>query len=132
MNRRAFLFAGLVAPTAVGPARAASALQVIYVGGRDCAPCARWKDKYQAEWLASPEFRQVTWIEIESPKLRDAYRERFWPGELKAVLDQLPRQSGTPRFLIVKEGRVVSNEFGGSKWLNTTAHLKKLLARMVA
>ena len=127
MNRRAFLFASLAASTAIGTARASSSLEVIYVGGWDCGPCTQWKNKYKAGWLASPEFRQVAWIEVESPKLKEAYQERFWPGELKGVLEQLPRKSGTPRFLIVKAGRVVSNEFGGSKWLNTMDHLKKLL-----
>jgi hypothetical protein len=39
----------------------------------------------------------------------------------------LPRKSGTPRFLVVRNGRVVSNEFGVSKWLNTMAELRKLL-----
>jgi len=126
MNRRALLFGGLVVAP-IGSVRAASPLQVIYVGGWDCEPCSRWKSAYKADWLASPEIKRVTWIEVEAPKLREAYRERYWPGELKAVLDQLPRKSGTPRFLIVKDGRVVSNEFGGSKWLNTMAELKKLL-----
>jgi hypothetical protein len=126
MNRRAFLFAGVAAP-AVWTARAASPIEVIYVGGWDCEPCTQWKNRYKAQWLASPEFRQVTWIELEAPKLREAYRERYWPGPLKAVLDQLPRKSGTPRFLIVRDGRVVSNEFGASKWLNTMSELHRLL-----
>ena len=125
MNRRAFLFAGLA--SAAGAARAASPIEVIYVGGWDCEPCSRWKNAYKAKWLASPEFQQVTWVELEAPKLKEAYQERYWPGALKTVLDQLPRKSGTPRFLIVKDGRVISNEFGGSKWLNTIAELKKLL-----
>jgi hypothetical protein len=126
MNRRAFLFAGLVWPV-ICTARAASPIEVIYVGGWDCTPCTQWKNKYKADWLASAEFKRVTWIELEAPKLKEAYQERYWAGALKAVLDQLPRKSGTPRFLIVKDGRVVSNEFGGSKWLNTMAELKKLL-----
>jgi hypothetical protein len=44
------------------------------------------------------------------------------------VLARLPRKSGTPRFLIVKDGKVLSNEFGGgSGWATTMADLKKLL-----
>ena len=44
------------------------------------------------------------------------------------MLDQLPRKSGTPRFLIVRDGKVVSNEFGGGDSGRTTmADLKKLL-----
>ena len=125
MNRRAFLFAGLA--VSAGTAHAANSLQVVYVGGQDCPPCRRWRAAYEAQWLASPEFKQVAWIELESPRLREAYQERYWPGELRAVLEQLPKKSGTPRFLIVKDGRVVSNQFGGSKWLNTMADLRKLL-----
>jgi hypothetical protein len=126
MNRRAFLFAGLATPI-LCPARAVSPIEVIYVGGWDCAPCSQWKTRYKAQWLASPEFKRVAWIELESPRLKEAYQPRYWPGELRAVLEQLPKKSGTPRFLIVKDGRVVSNQFGGSKWLNTMADLRKLL-----
>ena len=128
MNRRAFLFAGLLASTALSSARAASDLKVIYVGGWDCPPCTAWKNASKANWIASAEFQKVTWIEVDAPKLREAYQERYWPGELKPILEQLPRKSGTPRFLIVKDGRVVSNEFGGSKWSITLADLKKLLS----
>ena len=127
MNRRAFVFAPLAASAPLALAHAASELKVIYVGGWDCGPCTTWKNKYKAQWLTSPEFRKVAWIEVESPKLKEAYQERYWPGELRAVLEQLPRKSGTPRFLIVREGRVVFNEFGGSKWEKAMAELKHIL-----
>ncbi len=100
---------------------------MIYVGGWDCPPCTQWKNVYKTRWLASPEFQRVTWIEVEAPKLKEAYQERYWPGELKPVLDQIPRKGGTPRFLIVQDGRIVSNEFGGSRWTATMTDLKKLL-----
>ncbi len=130
MNRRAFLFAAVAAlaiPVAADAAPAALDLKVIYVGGLDCPPCTKWKNGYRAKWLASPEFRQVTWIEVDPPKLREAYQARYWPGDLKSILDQIPRKSGTPRFLIVKDGKIVANEFGVSKWLSTMADLKKIL-----
>lgn len=131
MNRRAFLFASIAAPltasAALGPAQATSDIKVIYVGGWDCPPCTKWKNAYKSRWVASPEFQQVTWIEVDPPKLREAYQERHWPAELKPILDQLPRKSGTPRFLIVKDGKIVSNEFGTSKWAATMTDLKKLL-----
>ena len=133
MNRRAFVFASLVAflaaSTALGSARAAADIKVIYVGGWDCPPCTAWKNANKATWIASPEFRQVTWIEVDAPKLKEAYQERYWPGELKPILDQLPRKSGTPRFLIVEDGRIVSNEFGTSNWISTMADLKKRLGK---
>ncbi|MBX9943508.1 MAG: hypothetical protein K2Y40_05465 [Reyranella sp.] len=127
MNRRAFVFASLAASAALAPAHAAPDLKVIYVGGWDCPPCTQWKNAYKAKWLASPEFRRVTWIEVDPPKLKEAYQERYWPGELKPILEQIPRKSGTPRFLIVSDGRIVSNQFGGGKWPETMADLRKIL-----
>ena len=133
MNRRAFVFASLVASLAasamLAPARTASEIKVVYVGGWDCPPCTAWKNANKATWIASPEFRHVTWIEVDVPKLKEAYQERYWPGELKSILDQLPRKSGTPRFLIVEDGRIVSNEFGTSKWIATMTDLKKRLGK---
>lgn len=126
MNRRAFLFASLAA-SAGGTAHAARAPQVIYIGGQDCPPCRRWNTAYKDPWFASREYRQVSWYEIEPPHLREAYQERYWPEPLWPVLAQVPRKSGTPRFLIVVKGQIVSNEFGVSKWLNTMAELRKLL-----
>jgi len=132
MNRRAFLIANLLAATlpvmVSGPARAASPdLTLIYVGGWDCPPCTQWKNTQKARWLASAEYKKVTWVEVESPHLKDAYKERYWPAELRPVLAELPRKTGTPRFLIVRDGKVLSNEFGTGRWTATMADLKKQL-----
>ena len=132
MNRRAFLMAALLAlmclaPGRYSPARAASDLEVIYVGGWDCPPCAVWKKTRKAAWIASPEYRQVTWVEIESPRLRDAYKDRYWPLELKPVLAKLPHKSGTPRFLIVSKGRLVFNAAGADQWERTLRALRNVL-----
>ncbi len=131
MNRRAFLFAPMaaaaLAAATVGGVEAAPDLRVIYVGGLDCPPCTTWKNTRKAGWLASPEYHQVTWIEVEPPKLKDASRERYWPGDLRPILEQLPRKSGTPRFLIVQDGQVVANQAGVSKWAIIMTDLKKFL-----
>src|SRR5262245_8780886 len=119
MNRRAFLFAGLSLPATAGLARAAADVEVIYVGGRDCPYCILWENRYKAGWLASPEFRQVSWIEVDPPHLRESYEEQYWPGELKAVLDQIPNKNGTPRFLIVSKGKLVFNVAGVDNWERT-------------
>jgi len=69
----------------------------------------------------------VRWTEIDIPHLRDAYQERYWPGELGPIREQLPRKSGTPRFVVVHDGKVVSNEFGVSKWERSLAVIRSLL-----
>ena len=127
VNRRTFVVAGLVGSSLPFLARAASALKVIYVGGWDCQPCTAWKNKYKAGWLASPEYQRITWIEVEAPKLKEAYQQRFWPGDLRPILDQLPRKSGTPRFLIVRDDKIIANEFGVGQWPKILAELKKQL-----
>jgi hypothetical protein len=129
ISRRTIILgaAGLAGSAAPFTSRASAPIRVIYVGGLDCPPCQTWKKRYKADWLASPEYRQVTWIEIDPPRLKEAYQARFWPGDLRPVLEQLPRKSGTPRFLVVKDDRVIANEFGVSGWLKIVNELKKEL-----
>jgi len=127
MNRRALLFAGLALPALSGRALAAPDVQVIYVGGQDCPYCTVWRKKYEAEWRQSPEFKLVSYVEVDPPHLREAYQERYWPGELKPVLDQIPRKSGTPRFLIVSRGKLVFNDIGVNKWERALMALKNVL-----
>ena len=129
MNRRDFLFGGLLLPALSGRALAASpGVHIVYVGGWDCPYCTTWKNQYKAAWIASPQFARVRcWTEIDIPHLRDAYQERYWPGELGPIREQLPRKSGTPRFVVVHDGKVVSNEFGVSKWERSLAVIRSLL-----
>jgi hypothetical protein len=132
MKRRAFLFANFAAAIAsssmLTPAHAGTGVEMIYVGGKDCSFCTMWRKEYEAAWRASPEFRHVDWIEIDPPHLREAYQARYWHGDLRDVLDQLPRKSVTPRFLLVKEGRVMFNEVGVNKWPVMLKHLRQVLA----
>ena len=127
MNRHTFLIASLLTSTPLASAHAAADLTVVYVGGLDCPPCTQWKNTQKARWLASPEFSKVAWVEVDSPRLKDAYQPRYWPAELRPLLAQLPRKSGVPRFLIVRDGTIVSNEFGTNRWATTMTDLRKLL-----
>ena len=68
----------------------------------------------------------MTWIEIEAPHLTRAYEDAYWPANLRPIRDQLPKKSGTPRFLTVRDDRVVSNHFGGT-WADTLADLNRIL-----
>ena len=66
--------------------------------------------------MASREYKKVQWMEIDPPRLLEAYQARHWPDELTPVLEGLPRKSGTPRFLILRDGKVLQNQFGGNTW----------------
>lgn len=134
MHLRTFLKLALA--TAVAPRAVASLVtsagaaqdrpKVLFISGVDCSFCQIWKRSRRAAWLASPEYRQVTYIEIESPNLRDAYSDRFWPADLRAIRDQLPRKSGTPRFVMAMNGRVVVNRAG--RWDQAYSEIKAVLS----
>jgi hypothetical protein len=128
MNRRVFLLAGLLSSTALVPAQASHKVTVVYIGGGDCEPCTRWKKAYKAGWVASREYKKIHWIEIDPPRLREAYLAKHWPADLQPVLDQLPRKSGTPRFLILRDGQIVQNQFGGNTWPIIVGDVRKYIA----
>lgn len=131
MNRRALLFASVVAlpiwPGVSSAAHGSHDIQVIYIGAQDCPPCQRWRADAHPRWLASSDFQNVEYFEIEPITLKDSYDERSWPRALRPVLAQVPRKSGTPRFLIVQKGRIVSNHVGLSAWASTLTDLKQYL-----
>ena len=128
MNRRDFLFAGVAVPLLSAHALAAGRIQVVYVGGWDCPYCIVWKNEYKKGWVDSPYYKQVEWTEVDVPHLREAYQERYWQGELQAIREQLPKKSGTPRFIVVRDGKVVSNELGANKWESSLSLIRTLLA----
>jgi hypothetical protein len=116
MRRRLFLASSLLASTSLSAAAQGKGVTVIYVGGWDCPPCIAWKNNKKAGFVASPQFARLKYIEIDAPKLREAYQDRYWPEELRPIRDLLPRKSGTPRFIVVKDGEIVANEWGGGDW----------------
>jgi len=131
MYRRDLLFAGATLPLVSGlgsvPAVAAGRIQVVYVGGWDCPYCTVWKNEYKKSWVESPYYKQVEWTEVDIPHLREAYRQEHWKGELESIREQLPKKSGTPRFIVVRDGKVVSNELGVNKWEDTLTRIRTLL-----
>jgi hypothetical protein len=127
MNRRDLLFAGVAFPLLATPALAQGHIQVVYVGGWDCPYCTMWKNEYKKDWLASPYVKQVEWVEVDVPHLREAYETRYWQGELEPIREQLRDKSGTPRFIVVRDGKVVSSELGVDKWEGTVSLIRTLL-----
>jgi hypothetical protein len=129
MKRRKVLAVGVFGlASAAVPAFAKQPVKLIYVGGWDCGPCITWKNTKKAVFIASKERMRVDYVEIESPKLKEAYEDRYWPQELRPIREQLPRKGGTPRFIIVKGSIVVSNQWGTDGWRRTWQKLQEILA----
>lgn len=117
MNRRAFVLGSMAGFGFLKPAFSQSApLTVIYIGGQDCPSCKQWKGQYKAKWESSPEFKKVKWVAVDPPSLLTAYDPANWPDDQKAILAKLPAKSGTPRFVLVKDGAIISNHSGVRGW----------------
>src|SRR5882757_9024049 len=127
MNRRLMLAAVLLAFTPLIPAVAQSPIVVVNVHAWDCPPCIQWHNTYKNAWISSREFRQVRYVEIDSPTIRQAYLPKYWPEFLLPVLQQTGGQ-GVPRYLIVKDGKIVSDQYGVDHWEHTLGDLRKVLA----
>ena len=128
VHRRGLILAGLLTAVTLSPASAQQQpVTVLYVGGWDCSFCRAWKAASKAAWLASPEYAKVKYVEIDTPKLKDAYESRNWPELYRPILAQLPKKFGTPRFVVVQDGKVVSNEEGTGEWTRTMAKIKELV-----
>ena len=124
MKRRALVFAGLLVPL---PAFARGPVTVVNVSAWNCSYCLAWMKQQKPEWVASPEYRRVRYVEINSPTIRQAYKAEHWPADLHGILDRLATKNGTPRFLLVQKDDVVFNEFGLSGWPKLLSRLRAML-----
>jgi hypothetical protein len=127
MLRRSLLVSALLASTSLSAMAQEKPYMLIYVGGWDCPPCIAWKNNRKKEFLSSPQMAKLAFVEIESPKLKEAYRNEYWPEKYRPIRDQLTRKSGTPRFILVKDGKVLSNEWGQGEWDRTWAKINEII-----
>lgn len=97
---------------------------VVTIGAWDCPYCVQWTNTFKQSWIESSEFKKVRYLTVDSPSIKQAYNEKYWPDELKPYLKQL-HSTGTPRFLVIKGGKIVSNQFGTSGWEPTLAAVRK-------
>jgi hypothetical protein len=130
MKRRTLIGASVAGLLVSGPAARANASRplLVYVGGWDCPSCITWKNNKKPAFVASPLATKVRLVEVEAPRLREAYQPGYWPDDVKFVLELIPKEQrrGTPRFLIVRGGKIVLNRWGGGEWDRVIASLEKL------
>jgi hypothetical protein len=108
------------------PVATSGSVIVVNIGAWDCPYCVQWANTYKQPWFDSQEFKRVRYLTVESPTIKEAYNEKYWPDELKPYLKQV-HGTGTPRFLVIKRGKIVSNQFGTSGWLTTLEDVKKAI-----
>lgn len=86
---------------------------LIYVGADDCAPCKAWQRDRRNDLAKFPE---IEFREVKSPKLFEILSDAYWPGDLRAYRRQIAKGAGVPLWLVVRNGEVVRQAWGISKW----------------
>jgi len=125
---KAFVIVALCAALATPAFAQEKPVTVIYVGGWDCGPCINWKKNEKVEFMKSPEYAKVNYVEVESPRLREAYQEQYWPPKYRPVLQATPDKFGTPRFIVLKDGEIVFNERGNTPWTRAWVKIQEVVS----
>ena len=105
-----------------------SGVTVIYISAWNCPPCFVWDRDDKPKWVASPEYKRVNFRIVEVPTYRHITYKPSWPDDLEWVRATLPR-GGAPRYLILKDNKVLLNAWGLKGWRKKAYPLiKKLVA----
>ena len=108
----------------------AKAVEVFYLGTPDCPFCRKWESQTRPGFLASPEGKAVTFVEIRGETLRQPIVARHYPAKYRWVYEQVGDSSGVPRFLLAVDGKVMHSAFGTDGFDKVfIPALKKVLAR---
>lgn len=96
---------------------------IVYIGARDCPPCHQWEARYERAFAARCAARGVTFRTVQVATLRNIRDRRYWPSDLRPLLRQFSDYTGTPHFLAVRNGEVVINVHGISRYQRDIAPL---------
>ena len=104
-------------------------VMLLYVGAEDCAPCRAWQNGEGAAFLASADFRRITYREVKSPHLDDLLKDENWPDEIRHYRDGLRRSDGVPLWLVMADHKIVEQRFGAAEWrASVLPRIRSLLA----
>jgi len=87
-----------------------SDILVVYIGASNCPDCFIFKGKYYPHWIKSDEYRQVTYREMEFMTYEDTSSDNEWPNDLKWLKNATYTREGSPRWIVLIDGLIVSNE----------------------
>jgi len=121
-RRRALAGAAAAATAALAPtaglAQAAGMdLTIIYVGAKDCGPCQVFKHQDFPQWAKSAFPQTVRFVEIDAPTTTVAYQARYWPSNVRFVLQQV-KVPIVPTFFLLDGRTIVKSGTGVGGWRN--------------
>lgn len=118
-------FAGKTDEKLAAGARAKE-ITLIYVGAWNCPTCLRWEGadgdapvSSKKSFLATPEAKAAKFRQISAPQFQDTAYDKAWPDDLKWVKEKTYVARGTPRYVLIADGKVVANSFGTRSLVQT-------------
>jgi len=94
----------------------AEPITLVYVGADDCPPCRSWERAAEPVFRSSPLFPRLTYRVVKSPTLFAVLSDETWPDDLKPYRDQVSPQAGVPLWLIISDGRLMTQASGETQW----------------
>lgn len=89
---------------------------LIYVRSSACPFCRQWENFVEPEWARSAERSRLSYRVLDFPHFSDITSDRRWPEDLRWVRDELRLTRGTPRFILVKDRKILASYFGTRSW----------------
>ncbi|MBI4184309.1 MAG: hypothetical protein HY521_09955 [Proteobacteria bacterium] len=99
------------------PGQRGKQITLVYVSANNCPTCQRWSGgakgagpaKSKRDFLEMAEGKAITFRQIDAPNYMDTAYDPAWPADLKWVKEQTNVRSGTPRFILIVDGKIVTN-----------------------
>ena len=104
-----------------------SRILLVYVGASNCGECRAW-EAGKAATVERLHAKGVEYRETISPKFSDTASPERWPEDIRWITTQNAAYvaRATPRFLVLVDGRVVRNKYGGASY--SEAYIDQLVA----
>lgn len=119
MDRRHFLQGGTALVASAAGITAAAARPnafILYVSARDCPYCLEWNAYDRANLERLCREAQVPLREVQVMRFSHIREDAAWPADLKPILAQFPYEDGTPRFIVVNNGRIIQHCLGREQY----------------
>ena len=91
----------------------ASKIMLVYVGANNCPYCRDWESVKDGV-VTRLQAKGVEYRESISPSFADTSSPYYWPDDIKWITTENAAfvKGGTPRFLVLVDGKIVRNKRG--------------------
>ncbi len=111
-------------------------LTLIYIGADNCGTCKRWEQTRSSKpreskyaFLDTPEAKAVTFRQLGAANYMNTSYDQLWPEDIRWVRTKTYAASGTPRFILIADDKVMLNTRAGSLETQIMPKIRELMAK---